>query len=523
MDRERHRELRRLAREAINGKPLAAVPLGRFSELRAALCEARAKAVSLGQIRRLKAIQRVITEIRRLERMSRRGPGSGGRPRDEDSRIDAVIAEIQENPRQIPELEMEVLPAVIRRLKLTIAAAVKEANFPGAQAAMDLRESLKALLTDRQRLQRKDVRDDKVLKSLEAAEAELDKAIDTYEKELNELDLEAANAHARLRLEVQKELEVFDAQSPDLPPFSKAFSSQLQNLKQTQRRLVLTKRYADAGLVFDKVNEMVEIEHEILQDKYIRSQDAKRGTLVVSQSQKIECLLGKIETDRIAVVQAHEHHIAVLKQKVQNIERKLGHADFRETIAEPSPVSEWSSIKGPTKRSQAERLLARRKPWNLSRRVESLKALPRKLEEPSWKSVCHPSTRTEVIEKSSARFRVPSDFRPRKSPCWSVSTGARPGDRVSFVEQNRSAPVSRRRGPASLPKAETVTRASAQSDSLGAVVSAQTGDVRNVKASQTKRLAAVSADSEESGELAQFADSLPPSRKVSAWFTPDTA
>jgi hypothetical protein len=84
------------------------------------------------------------------------------------------------------------------------------------------------------------------MKCLESAEHEVDEAKEAYERDLNRLEHELTEAHARMRCEFAKELENFEEENDvHFPPFTKTFSSDLQNLRETQRLLIPTKRYAD--------------------------------------------------------------------------------------------------------------------------------------------------------------------------------------------------------------------------------------------------------------------------------------
>jgi hypothetical protein len=117
---ERSREIQHLTRQVINGNPLIDIPLVLFPDLRNGLNTAKTGANSLGQLPRLKTIQRIITELNHLEPHS--GLVKTPKCPDLKLKLNSLIHELLVHQRKVTEVTTELLPDIIYRLKTTIAS-----------------------------------------------------------------------------------------------------------------------------------------------------------------------------------------------------------------------------------------------------------------------------------------------------------------------------------------------------------------------------------------------------------------
>jgi hypothetical protein len=485
-DRSAKRDLRHLVREVINGRPLSDVPVCRYPDLRAGLDKAKSRAVSFGRIARLKFIQQLLAELTRLERKARRAsappPSKVSLP--SSAELDRDIAQILESQDRTSDVRTEMIPFVTRRLRTyTIPALVSDSSFSEAQDAHDLLGDLNSEFRIRQKSAAKTQRDAQTLKALEEAEFLLESAEDLYQQELNGLELAIAEAVEKVHSQNEKELELFDAETQGrMPAFSKTFSSELQLLKDTQRRMINAKRYRDAGLVFDRITEMTEAELEVLEDRYLRTRESKRQALLAQHMQRVGCTVAKFEAHRLAIVARNEREIAGLRQTVANLERRLGHAaGHQKPPKSDRQSSEWGASPV-VRRTASQRRLARRLPWSLSHRVLPVTGPVSDIQEPHWKAACRSpvTASTEIMGRSFGQSRILGKTEIRGSSVPGSAGAAQPREEAE-----------------------------------DGITYTQMIDARRTAAAQAKKRIGFADMIGERSEVDEFVDSLPPSRRNS--------
>jgi hypothetical protein len=389
------KELRHLVRQIISGKPLSDVPIGQISELRSGLAEAKSKAVSDGQITRLKVIQRILADLTRLERVHERAVRRGSdapqpkEARPSPSELDSLIEGLINSRDFLNDIATATIPSIIRRLKLQqLPAHLQSCEFENAQETQELIRELEAELRIRSKATDTTVRENVAVKYLEAAETELQAAQEAYGEELDQFESSVAAAVDRVNTENQKELEKFDAEREAPPPaFSMSFSSELQNLKVTEQGLIFAKRFREAGVVHQRICEMTDVELGAIEERRYHSHALRRQRLLTLHSQKVACTIARFETARLVIVQKNERRIDELKQTVTNMERRLGHT------AERPRASEADRRASATGRS----------PWDSRRRKVPHEAAMRVLPEPHWKTALHQRTNETAVGRPAQR------------------------------------------------------------------------------------------------------------------------
>jgi hypothetical protein len=204
----------------------------------------------------------------------------------------------------------------------------------------------------------------------------------------------------------------------------------------------------------------------------------------------------------------------------------LGHINLCSSLtASPTPSgpSEWALRVYPVRRSPSERRLAQRQPW-MSGGWDTLpKQVPGDLDEPSWKSLCQRSTKTELLHRSAHPYRTGSPIPSRKRRS-SLSRKRNPcrTDHITFAttgSSNRSGPVGDRpvnKQRKAGHRAESVSSAANVSltDSTESLHASDLSGERRTAASQTKKFIGVCEKCAAESEFAHFERTLPRSRKA---------
>jgi len=143
--------------------------------------------------------------------------------------------------------------------------------------------------------------------------------VESFKQELNEFDLETEGP---------------------LPPQYRKFSRNLLNLRETEKHLLKTRRFEEAGIIKKEADGLEIIEMEELRGKYERLRTILRDKLIENYEQKMECMESraqrerkKIESDGFSLIEMH-------KKTIENLEKRL-----EETRTCPSNVGTPVQIK----------------------------------------------------------------------------------------------------------------------------------------------------------------------------------
>ena len=405
MEDERKRATR-LVREILAGKPVSEVPSSKFPILKEKLNEMRNDAIQLNQLRRIRVIQSILTQMSVIEAREReRTINKNKGPAPTDQQIESVLQNLMQT-KSTKTVENDMIPYLVRYIKNSVLPGLlKDEDFFKAHEYQTMREKLESESRNRRRENTKRETYEKIIKALEDAETKMDLENQEHENALNQWELDVADALERLNTKNTKELEDFDAttQGP-LPAFTKTFSSNVQNLAATQEHLVKAKRFKDAGLVHEKLTQLKSVELGIIEDKHLRKRDAERQTLIEHQQQQVKCLLDKFEASKLTMVKAHDKLVNSLKYTIANLESRLFflyHSTQMERKGEDyTPETDWMASIPVGVRTQLERRLAKRQPWiaGSSRRVNETEVSVGV--EPYWKSDITVG-QTEVVPQHS--------------------------------------------------------------------------------------------------------------------------
>lgn len=414
MYEEEERALTRIVREILGGKPVSDYPFDMFPKIKNYLYELKEKAISLGQNERIKLIKRAFIEIKEVEKKHQKEilqdeKSSSETNKPSDSELEAMIDKMIAGEK-IEPFNINLIPPLIKRLKKRIKNHIINDDFEMAQNYEDLHQILLTEFRNGETTGQKEWLQKTILEKLEKAEQKLKYIEEAYRQHLNEnerMTAEAINKENQLN---QIELNDFDAETQGpLPPFSKTFSSELQNLRETQKKLIICKRYKEAAIVRDKIKEIIEIELEGIEDKHLRSREARREQLLDSHYQKIDCILTKSDSQKINIDYIFGKKISSLKKQIDFYERQLDminsskrlNTQFNPAVSFDVSPDEYQPKILKSRTPMSVRQLSMREPWSLlfdaSKRLNVTKI--DELAEPHWKTIEPRQTDTEVYSQ----------------------------------------------------------------------------------------------------------------------------
>ncbi|OHT03709.1 hypothetical protein TRFO_06513 [Tritrichomonas foetus] len=428
-DEEKEQMITRSVREILGGKPVSDFPVDLLPLIRNKLYDEKEKAVSQNLLGRIKLIQHAFTQIQEEERKYRKmvkeneklssdyvSVKSNAPPqREVEDLLDKIIS-----TEEVNVIKGEFISPLIKLIKFRIKQHICSDEFEKAQMYQELNEYMHARIREARRFNHKSKKQQDIMVKLENAERKLEEAQNTYNEQLNQLEEQTAEAIDKILQTNQKELDEFDQETNGpLPPFTKTFSSELQNLRETQRHLILCKRFKDAAAVRDKLREICEIELEHIEDREMRKREAMREQLLDLHNQRIQCALTKSESQRIFLADNHTKIIDALKQRVLNYERKLDliiSSNRLNKTEEPSlslnsstyttgnntmisnPDPDYHVKISKSKIPPYVRQLSIREPFTLifnKKKISKIDELP----EPRWKTIEPHRTETEVYSQ----------------------------------------------------------------------------------------------------------------------------
>lgn len=403
---EERQSITRAVREIIGGRPVTDFPPTLYPKLRTGLSEAKEKALSLSQNDRIKLILQAYIRLNDAEKQYQKKIKQNeelysGNVKESNKPTDKEINDIIDNlieGQEIDPIELNKIPFLLRAIKKRIKKHLRSDELEIAQNYEDLYQFLISENKNTKKFTKKERKQQILLQKLEEAEKRLQDAEESYNQQLQEHE---QLTQQMIEEEMQKNqiiLEQFDIETQGpLPPFNKTFSSELQNLRFTEKNLILCKRYQEAAVLRDKIKEMAEIELENIEDKHLRAREAEREQIIDAHYQRLEYILMKTETRRIDVTTKNDKKIESLQKLVNNLERELNMYDSSHRLGSPLPPSTENisedlncPIKiNKTKAPRSVRQLSLREPWShvfdVSKRLTASKidVIP----EPHWKTV----------------------------------------------------------------------------------------------------------------------------------------
>lgn len=411
-----------LVREVLGGRPISSIGLNTLDKLKIGLKEAREKAIQLGQVGRIRLIRKANREIQKIEQARKIEEQKSLRSNSDyfpkhkptHEELQTILNDAYQG-MELERIETDMLLPVIKECKRLIQSLIKEGDYDTAQEYENMRRKIYSIYKERNTFSTRFYKSDTIQKKLQKAEKKCENAKIKYQEELENHEIIKNEALEKLLQQNEDELNQFDEETNGpLPPFNKTFSSQFQNLRETEKHLLKARRYRDAAIVREKAREMAEYELEKLEDKRFRTREAQRELLLDKQQAKIDCLITKYDAIKIEIDDRNVKIIDSLKQAIDNIEQKLDLVDSSIRLNQNSPPDipeidlPYHSVE---KRSQVQRRLDCRLPWNISSaRPSRPTTLTSDISEPHWKTI-EPRPADSYMVESSIQF----DFTTSKS------------------------------------------------------------------------------------------------------------
>ena len=327
---EKEQVLMRYVREILTGKPVKEFPIESLPLIKKKLIEIRDSSI---QISKIKLAKQAIMDIIEAEKQYKKSVKENEKnysetPTVKSSKLtkedlDDLINQIVEG-EEIDSIPIKQIPSLLKQIKKRIDSHSDLEEFESAQYYEDLRKLLSLKMRDAKRNDDKSQKQNSLLTKIENTERKLQIAQQNYQYELQNLEMETREQLEKIYQMNQDELNKFDQETEGpLPPFTKRFSSELQNLRETQRHLILCKRFRDAALVRDKLKEICEIELENITDRHLRQRESYRNQMIDLHNNRIQYALQRAETQRIEISDANNKVIDALRKEIEIYERKL--------------------------------------------------------------------------------------------------------------------------------------------------------------------------------------------------------
>lgn len=411
---EDERTLKRAVREILGGKSVNDFPINMIPKIKNYLYDLKEKAVSLGQNDRIKLIQKAFIQINELERKQQKINMKNEQSSEEqikptESELENMINKMMAGEQMEP-FNVKLIPPLIKCIKKRIQFHIQRDEFEMAQNYEDLHQILFTEYRNGETTGHKEWLQKKIMDRLEKAEQKLREIEQAYEEKLKENEKITNDAIEKINQQNQVDLNNFDAETQGpLPPFTKTFSSELQGLRETQKKLIVCKRFKEAADVRDKIKEIIEIELEDIEDKHFRSREAQREQIIDAHYQRIDCIMTKSESQRINIDDFFQKKIDSLKNQIAFFERQLDlintskrfKMQFDPAISFENQPDEFQPKVLKTRTPMSVRQLSMRDPWSLffdsSKRLNVTKI--DELAEPRWKTIEPRQTDTEVYSE----------------------------------------------------------------------------------------------------------------------------
>ena len=222
------RQLLKLVREVIGGKPVIQVPVAQIDAVLGGMDDAKQRAIKAGQVERVQRIQKLMNDLKNYEEQRRiKTPRRATKEAHEgvpDAVADSVLEDLVSGfPFDIAETPM--IPTLIERSKHTISALLAKGEYQAAQRYEDVRNQL----VDLQVVRRTEDEKSRKIRMLEDQLAEATKNLEDFETQY-EMDLQDNEARMeecveQMEMEWEEEMVEYDEiTNGELPPAARKFA-----------------------------------------------------------------------------------------------------------------------------------------------------------------------------------------------------------------------------------------------------------------------------------------------------------
>ncbi|EAY07809.1 hypothetical protein TVAG_312080 [Trichomonas vaginalis G3] len=340
MESEDERKLTRLVRELVGGKPVSEVNPKIIPQVIDAMEQHKQTAIANGQVERVRKLQSIMAELSKLDRKRKsigkhkaKSEKSTSRSIDtttEDSHkeitpavVESVLADIMDGfPLDVAENYL--LPSLIQAARDHVNQELSTGNYKEAQRYEDVGNTLVALSNERMVEMKKNEKREALVYQFTQAEEALRKENESLRQALEDHDERSKAAEDALNAEEEVTLNDHDAvTNGDLPVEKLKFSSALLNLRETEKFLVLSRRFEEAAGIKAEADQKEIEEVKAIHEKYLKQRKIQRNKLVESFDQRRKCLIEKNARLRQRIEQDHQAERSALERAVENWRQRI--------------------------------------------------------------------------------------------------------------------------------------------------------------------------------------------------------
>ena len=243
-----------------------------------------------------------------------------------ENKIDDIFRGIH-----IKTVEFNQIPLVIICLKERKRKAILKGEYQLSQTIEVLINRFVTVQLQKKEQEMKTAKLNDLNFQLEQAQDDMIRLTEKWNKQIEAFNQEQSEASAQFERKQIQKLEEFDANVPTtLPPNYCKLSSQLLDLREIERHLVLTKRYNEATAIKKQCDKMEKEETEAQKQKFMKIIQAKRQKLIEEQAKAVEVFTSKWTLQSDMLTQQRDDEIATQQKIIDNILLKFKEGELED-------------------------------------------------------------------------------------------------------------------------------------------------------------------------------------------------
>ncbi|KAK8852850.1 hypothetical protein M9Y10_017842 [Tritrichomonas musculus] len=241
-----------------------------------------------------------------------------------ENKIDDIFRGIS-----ISTVEFDKIPLVIICLKERKRKAILKGEYQLSQTLEVMVNRFVTIQLQKKEREMKTAKLNDLNFQLEQAQEDMLNLTEKWNKRIEAFNQEQSEATAQFERKQVSKLEEFDANIPTaLPPNYCKLSSQLLDMREVERHLVLTKRYNEATALKKQCDKMEKEETEVQKQKFMKIVQAKRQKLIEEQAKAAEVFTAKWTLQSNVLIQQRDDEIATQQKILDNILLKFKESEL---------------------------------------------------------------------------------------------------------------------------------------------------------------------------------------------------
>ena len=389
MDEDENKKIAYYTRFLLDGGNVKKIPYSLISNIKIVLTISKKKAISNGQRDKVKQIQRILSDLDKIDNKLPSSPNNNWYCEDQSSMLTKKQEENQlQNPtnpqsslslyqknEKLPniqraqskqskkrihsseqleeileslvignknEIEIDIIPELIQYAKVKIDSLVKEGKLIEAQKYETVNNQLISSTTSRYKNNQKLNKKKEYIDQLHIALKRLQDEQDKMEYELSLYDENVEQIRYLQEMDWNKQLEEYDeTTNGEVPSNYKRFSQKLISLREQTNSLIKSRHFQEAA--FKKI-EADELEHvELLQcrENYINTRKRKRERMIEEHKKKLDCFEENCKWNRLRIINDNQNTISCIERTISILQNKIKNAqldDSENTVYIKTPV-----------------------------------------------------------------------------------------------------------------------------------------------------------------------------------------